>query len=529
MNDAHAREHICQTAPSIIDALWQIPTVKTRGQNPNMASALEYDFSMAHMHCEYLDVWCSNDNLDEILKDQTRCGELVNSMSNATMHLGLKVKEELSSKHGDSDVIWVSPCLSCNTPYDASNGRNNHDNMISRYRSLSPSPSNQTHVNVCKLLHHSTTTLTIIITLLRRPNSEMLARLLVREPPAGVILNDFTVKEVMAGRPSSMNALMGVLDNCSDVLPKVAHLAGTALSLVVCRRPAVALGFLDGEKMTQALSRYLKGVFRLVHNAECSVAERFGLAALIHVLPLLYYLADWSESFCALPTSELPWRLSVIMINLLHSAIINYDDDTRSHVGDSPPDLEHLPELYGTTNMAIEALLISEENNNSTSIASWRAELLRNRPLTFAVAASIEVLGHWARKGIPISSCGLPTGTDKEKLFSDGMTEYLPFLKTLISRSPEIAHIKPIAEALAKGVVRPDLPSYDDSILREPLHWSRRCALSTCERKYRVAGIDTEKPLMACTGGCGGLAQYCCREHQRAHWPRHKAFCQRYI
>jgi hypothetical protein len=82
--------------------------------------------------------------------------------------------------------------------YDASSGGNNHENIIYNYRSLSPSHSNQTHVNVCKLLYHPTTTLAVIMTLLRRPHSEMLAILLVREPPAGVILNDFTVKEVMA-------------------------------------------------------------------------------------------------------------------------------------------------------------------------------------------------------------------------------------------------------------------------------------------------------------------------------------------
>jgi len=30
------------------------------------------------------------------------------------------------------------------------------------------------------------------------------------------------------------------------------------------------------------------------------------------------------------------------------------------------------------------------------------------------------------------------------------------------------------------------------------------------------------KELMKCSGGCQGLARYCCREHQKAHWGRHK-------
>ena len=35
------------------------------------------------------------------------------------------------------------------------------------------------------------------------------------------------------------------------------------------------------------------------------------------------------------------------------------------------------------------------------------------------------------------------------------------------------------------------------------------------------------KELMKCNGGCQGLARYCSREHQKAHWERHKMFCQR--
>ena len=35
-----------------------------------------------------------------------------------------------------------------------------------------------------------------------------------------------------------------------------------------------------------------------------------------------------------------------------------------------------------------------------------------------------------------------------------------------------------------------------------------------------------DKPLMQCTACC--VAHYCCKEHQAAHWPRHKAMCARY-
>ena len=35
------------------------------------------------------------------------------------------------------------------------------------------------------------------------------------------------------------------------------------------------------------------------------------------------------------------------------------------------------------------------------------------------------------------------------------------------------------------------------------------------------------KELKRCKGGCQGLARYCCPSHQKAHWERHKFFCQR--
>ena len=48
------------------------------------------------------------------------------------------------------------------------------------------------------------------------------------------------------------------------------------------------------------------------------------------------------------------------------------------------------------------------------------------------------------------------------------------------------------------------------------------CALRGCTRSSAADGGD----LKICSGGCGGLARYCCGEHQREHWRQHKRFCR---
>lgn len=83
--------------------------------------------------------------------------------------------------------------------------------------------------------------------------------------------------------------------------------------------------------------------------------------------------------------------------------------------------------------------------------------------------------------------------------------------------------VEPIVEALAASA-KPPLPELDASLLRGPLHRvSLRCALPGCG----AAACGDGRPLLRGSGGCQGLARYCCEEHQRVHWKDHKHWCRR--
>jgi hypothetical protein len=51
--------------------------------------------------------------------------------------------------------------------------------------------------------------------------------------------------------------------------------------------------------------------------------------------------------------------------------------------------------------------------------------------------------------------------------------------------------------------------------------------LMTCAQRGRTrVSATTGGELKRCSGGCGGLARYCCVEHQSEHWAQHKTFCK---
>jgi len=147
----------------------------------------------------------------------------------------------------------------------------------------------------------------------------------------------------------------------------------------------------------------------------------------------------------------------------------------------------------------------------------------------------------------------------------------------LCDGSPAFAFVKPLVTAMIE-LKKPPLPSF--GLLRKPLHnASMLCALPGCRSKKTVREPDAglvpreaykgreptwsrggwkggdlsgrvlallvspdlldphpplpspqsdDKELMKCNGGCQGLARYCSKEHQKAHWgTTHKSFCQR--
>lgn len=241
-------------------------------------------------------------------------------------------------------------------------------------------------------LHRAVKLLGLLCNLLANPESNMLTRLIVKEPPAGVHPMEFLMQNSQDLTFQPFLLLIGVLDNCAAPFPKSAHLAAPALSLLVSRRPAVALSMLDPNTLSSAIYKYIgESIFGLVNNSECLVEQHFGVVALLNLLPLLYFLGDWKEAHEALPRYRLPCSLATTFINILHAAA---DDDAW----DSPPDLNLLPELGGA-HVWVRSLFQSNE---------MAGTVLRERPMSFAVAASIEVLGRWVTRQVPVSVDSIP-------------------------------------------------------------------------------------------------------------------------
>jgi len=52
--------------------------------------------------------------------------------------------------------------------------------------------------------------------------------------------------------------LVGIIDNCSSVAPKAAHVAMSLLSLFIAHRPVEVLGRLDVEPLSKALFKWVQ-------------------------------------------------------------------------------------------------------------------------------------------------------------------------------------------------------------------------------------------------------------------------------
>jgi len=154
------------------------------------------------------------------------------------------------------------------------------------------------------------------------------------------------------------------------------------------------------------------------------------------------------------------------------------------------------------------------------------------------------VLGRWAWRGVAVGTARIDCTPPPEiegrltsavrraysESVSEAFTGYREELEVLSAREPSIAFVGGIVDALIAGKEGRGalLPSAgEDSapgLLREPLlHANMKCALPGCSN----TAMGDDRPLRLCSGGCRGLARYCCSEHQHQHWPQHKAFCKR--
>lgn len=151
----------------------------------------------------------------------------------------------------------------------------------------------------------------------------------------------------------------------------------------------------------------------------------------------------------------------------------------------------------------------------------WRTDLLEERLLWFAPAAALELLGWWVYQE-PSFLRGSYDVFDECTTIQEIMAHMSEDISPILNATEDLAYIGPILNALVAGEV-PARPSKRRSLLYGPLlDANKRCGLPSCRSTRGAEGGD----LLRCTGGCRGLEQYCCKDHQVEDWGRHKAFCQ---
>jgi len=503
-NEDAYRNLVRRTKPARLDDFWlrKDEEAENWGTNPRMASLIHYP-------AQSLSMAFSDDEIAELLRDTGRLKKLVTETAKACLHLGMlseQLKEQVYEGH---DVVVVSTCcFGCNTPYDQS-GTCDHQRSSSRPILIPLNGSSEWHRVVQQHLHRACTLLSVVGNLLTRDDCYELVQLMVPEQPPGMSVAVFLQQEMMRTIASD-DALAGtgenggvclcasqifaLVDNASRLFPKAAQYAAACLSLVASRAPGRTLALMDVKVLCETVNAYIADLFELIHNNECIFEEAWGTIAYINIVPLLYWLGDWEAAHPWILKSTLPELVSSVAINILHSVWIGQDDERV----DRAFDYETFPELRPAVNFMYHL-----EGDG------------REHPLSWAVAASFEVLGRWTMRGIPVSSQTCSTNLGREPI----TTLYKEYTDRCNGMGSEKA--RRVTEDILLKLSRretPGLPSMGESILRKPMEdMLKRCACCGSEggRKF------------SCGGDCKGLACYCCKEHQVKHWKIHKDFCKR--
>ena len=431
--------------------------------------------------------------------------------------------------HEQREMILVSHCMGCNMCYHQLNEGCNHAH--SRPRACIAEDS-ELELGVHKLI----ISMGVIIHLLMRDDCDKLVLLLTPEPPAGVSGMTWMFQQLQRGNFRNRNLilphLIGLLDNVSMPFPKVGSFAAAMLSLLVGRRPATCFSTIDPDSIGESLSKYLSTVFELVHNNECWVESYSGVVELLNIIPFLYHIGSWKQVAQQMSSglNTLNSMLTTLIINICHFAAQDGNDSW-----DGPPNLVEFPEMQNFK--VFLKPLLRNECINGREIDHWRIDLLLEHPMSFAVAAGLEVLARWATKGVQLVGT-ISVSRGEPPTIAGAIAEYMDKIEVLIQRcSPRLDYIRPLATDLAQGRVPPK-PRSSAALLRGPLDQAyARCGLVSCRSITRQSDPSSQPSnddeesenwatLYECSGGCQGLEVYCCRQHQKEHWGHHKLFCR---
>ena len=503
-----------RTRPERIEDLWRRNT--------------SYPDAIKHVQAENMEFWVTGEEISELLNDEERLGKIVEEFTSNMLELGVYCHNHNKQLGYRNSIFVNSSCVGCNNPYDAGGCR--HEGSPDRIPMLDP--------EVNKLVHETLVMLSVINYLLVQDhmnNTNKLALMLCIKQDEGWSPN--WVENIGLESPP-ITLILGLFDNCSHAFPKVSQHAAGMLSLLICTNPAAAFSCLDGKAFVDATYKYHAEVFRLVHNTTCVVEEYFGVVAFLNILPSLYHFGMWNEAKSSRLFNEVVAGFTSLILNIAHGATVGVhsrdtvgaDTADLDAISDPPRDLQKLPEML-SAKVFWESLLLVKDDDHLTSdddqydlCREWRIKLLHDSPRTFAVMAGIEVLGWWSSKGIDFTRATIPVTYGPAGEISDFLEEDLPRIRLLIRGSPQKEVLSPYIERIAAAIMskkKAKKPSPRSSLLYGPFYYdSRRCGL--CHKTEKEVGHN----LLSCAGGCQGLEQYCCREHQKQDWNKHKFWCK---
>ena len=483
------------------------------------------------MHAVNLKIWASVDQVADFLSTPSLVSKLVKTLNAAVCLVGYHASEE--DRHPAAPPFcW--PCICCSTALTAGG----HFHKGER----PPVKMSSVWGNLHHIVHKAIVQMELVLSILSWKDDKLahgqdvLIEELLKAPRDGRPLSEHTMEAIIRGVQFEdtgflLSNLVGVIDNCLSVAPKAAHLAVSLCGVLISKRPASCLETLDPKPLSHALFKHLGLLSRSLMNPQCRVDCWFATAFLLNSIPVFYHLSDWKEARACLQEAMLPETLGSLSINLLHTAT------QKASAGkfDCRLPYQEFPELR-SINLSVSNILIDA--------GPAVVDSLRKNPLLFAAVSLFEVLGRWQWRGVDCMSSRIPCEPSQDVIrrdrlnrqqivsytepLSDSFLEYDPRLKEAVKADGVFSYILPIYDHLSKGD-RPALPpsTFGSSLLRASLSYSSQCcSLPGCTSRRRRGG-EGDEPLLLCTGGCQGLARYCCEEHQLEDWKCHKFFCKR--
>jgi hypothetical protein len=203
--------------------------------------------------------------------------------------------------------------------------------------------------------------------------------------------------------------LVGLIDNAHRLFPEVTHSAMTFLSLCVVRSPSSLLGRLDPIPLISSTRLYLLGVAGLLRS-RCKVERMFSISHALNMIPMLYFLGEWTMSKNLLAEQDIPMILSVFFLDIMHIACSGVGDDVQF-------DVKSYPEL-------------SDAKIHTSHLYKVNVAAMTRRPLTFTACAILEILARWeSHCGVPVSKLRLPSPiSDRDEsimqVFQRSLTEF---------------------------------------------------------------------------------------------------------